>query len=252
MTITLKQRQKDAESQNDSENRKLAAQSQATATLCNAIGSGIASSFAQAAASGGILSRPSKATVDNAMLSAAKNIGQLPPAAHNPELQNLMRTIGVPGTRVVGHNGAVVDAVMTRSTKGHRAGNNRIRDNVSDVSSNSGLAAIRRASGGQGQAFSTGHDLGATLHQPPFSVSPPPYASYANKTTPKAALTNNANWESPAPPDVDVDAMARNEAMLQEQHHLLSSFHPGAKVPGSLSRPPVEGPPHENEVIVGE
>jgi hypothetical protein len=67
-------------------------------------------------------------------LSAAKSIGQMPPAYFSPELQHLQAAFGDPNTNVVMQDGRVLDAGTTRATTGHRSGNNGIKQNVNSSS----------------------------------------------------------------------------------------------------------------------
>jgi hypothetical protein len=98
----------------------------------------------------------------------------------------------------------VVDASMTRSTKGHRASNNGIGRNVSGAAG--GLGLIRAAT--------------STRHKVPHDVAPPPgfhSASLPVGLTPTAGLTNNKIWKSPCidPENVDPELVRQQEAMLQ-------------------------------------
>lgn len=118
MPATLKHQQNLLQSQgNDAQYQAMVAQSNATATFCNAISSGIVTvaDSRKLPPMEEISRRGGQATTESALFSAAKNIGQLPPPAKNPELQRMMHVLGPPSSRVLGPNGAVLDAAMTRS-----------------------------------------------------------------------------------------------------------------------------------------
>lgn len=221
MPARLKHLQKEAEAgRNVEEFRQLTAQSQSTATIGSAIGAAATYSVAEALKGMGV--PLTQNTVDNAMFTAAKNVSNLP--RNNPEFDRIRAILGAPGTRVVGSNGNIVDASMTRATKGHRAYNNGIGGNVPPaVSVESGLAAARRSTGGDSARA-------ASRHQTPFDVSPLP--GWTSTTTqaamPMAGLTNDAHWKSPPAPDFNVSEMAQDPVAVQEQRN-MNSFQHGAK-----------------------
>jgi len=122
LKIVLKKAEKDGTAEDI-----LALQSQArrTATISNAISNGIAAGIANAFAPGGFASAlpnaPAAAqqSMDNAYLSAAKNVTHLAPHHMNPELQKLGDIFGTPNTRVATHDGQTLDSqAATSSTPG--------------------------------------------------------------------------------------------------------------------------------------